>query len=161
MTACLINPVFICIFCNILCFFLQRGFSVSHSNGHPFLPKHGAIIHTVTEYDNLLICQMILFHNFKNAPLFMHRFYQQRIFPEPYGRQTVERYFLRLLPRTGDKYFIDLLRLTIIIAGNDIRFIVAVLDFFQILRSTCNPVFPVLRRYRPRMFFPILSAKRR
>ncbi len=75
--------IFICILGNILCFFLQRSLPVSHSDGHTFLPKQGTIIHTVTEYDNLLICQIILFHNFKNAPLFLHRLYQQRIFPEP------------------------------------------------------------------------------
>ena len=97
MSARIINTIIIGIISNILRLLFQNRLRIPHSDRHPLGTEHGTVIQSVAKNNDPVIGYIIPLHNFKNAPLFVDRFYKHCPFRKPHMGQRVQRnlfYFL-------------------------------------------------------------------
>lgn len=159
MSARIIDTIIIGIISNILRLLFQNRLRIPHSDRHPLGTEHGTVIQSVAKNNDPVIGYIIPLHNFKNAPLFVDRFYKHCSFRKPHMGQRVQRNIFYFPFGAGDKNFVNLLLPAVIVTAVYHRLIVTVCYMLKVVIVLCFPPLFIFRRHRPGMFFPVDFTK--
>ena len=159
MSARIIDTIIIGIISNILRLLFQNRLRIPHSDRHPLGTEHGTVIQSVAKNNDPVIGYIIPLHNFKNAPLFVDRFYKHCSFRKPHMGQRVQRNLFYFPFGAGDKNFVNLRLPAVIVTAVHHCFIVPVRHTLKVVIVLCFPPLFIFRRHRPGMFFPVDFTK--